>query len=74
MIDPGKVNSAVVYAVCAFLVIEAVYGIMNEMKKSQRSTLSQAATWIKSLLMITFAVILGLFFINTETSVSVSGY
>lgn len=68
MSDPVRVYNAVFYAACAFLVIEAVYGIMNEMKKSQRTTLSQAATWIKSLLMIVLAVVMFAFLQSTDTS------
>lgn len=73
MSDPVQIYNTVFYAGSCFLVIEAVYGIMNEMKKSQRTTLSQATAWIKSLLMIVLALVMVMFIQSTDTSVSYSG-
>ncbi len=72
MSDPVRIYNTVFLLAAGFLIIEAVFGIMYNMKKpSKGTTLSQAATWIKSLLMIVFAVIIVTFLQSTDTSVSV---
>ena len=52
-----------------FLIVEAVFAILYEFRKKDKSTLSQATVWIRSLLMIMLAVIIMVFIKSTETQV-----
>lgn len=73
MSNPAGIYRITFITACVFLVVEAVYSTMDEMKRSQKTTLSQATSWIRSILMVVLAVIMFLFLGSTVTSTSYSG-
>lgn len=73
MIDPSDLYNFVFMSAVLFLVIEAVFSIINEIKKPSTTSLSQATTWIRSLLMIVLGVIIFMFLKNSQTT-AVSSY
>lgn len=70
MSDPVAMNNWIVNSISALLVIEGVVEIVNSIYKKDQSTVHQARMWIRSILMITAAVIL--FWINRKVPVSLN--
>jgi hypothetical protein len=71
MIDPSDLYNFVFVSAALFFVIEAVFSIIEEIKKPSSTSLSQATIWIRSLLMIVFAVVLFMFMRSSQTSTNV---
>lgn len=74
MSNPAGIYRIVFITACVFLVVEAVFSTIEEMKRTQKTTLSQATAWIRSIFMIILAIIMFLFLGSTVTSTSYSGY
>lgn len=74
MTNPSEIYRIVFITACVFLVVEAVFSTLAEMKKTKSTTLSQATSWIRSILMIVLAVVMFLFLGSTETTSAVSNY
>lgn len=70
MSDPAALYRMVFLTACVMLIVEATFGIMAEMKRSDSTTITQATVWIRSLLMIILAVIMFFFLRSTTTSAS----
>lgn len=68
MLDFGDLYTFVFGAGSAFLIIEAVFSILYEMRRKDGTTLSQATVWIRSLLMIVLAVVMMFLLKSTQTS------
>jgi len=68
MSNPSEIYRIVFISVCVFLVVDAVFATLNEMKRSGSTTLSQATVWIRSILMVVMAVVMFLFLGSTETT------
>lgn len=58
-------------SVAIFLVVEAVYNILGEVRNESKTSLSQATVWVRSLLMIVMAMALMYFTYGTYTSIEV---
>jgi hypothetical protein len=72
MSNPSTIYTLIFVTAPIFLIIEAVFSTLNEMKRSDKTTLSQATAWIKSILMIVLASIMLMLLRSTVTdSVSV---
>lgn len=72
MSNPSEIYRIVFITACVFLVVEAVFSTLMEMKKSNSTTLSQATSWIRSILMIVLAVVMFLFLGSTQTTSALS--
>lgn len=68
MSNPSEIYRIVFITACVFLVVEAVFATLNEMKNGKSTTLSQATSWIRSIFMIVLAVVMFLFLGSTETT------
>lgn len=68
MLDFADLYTFVFGAGSAFLVVEAVYGILNETRRKDGTTLSQATVWIRSLLMIVLAIVMIVLIKSTATT------
>ncbi len=68
MLDLADIPAFVFGSASAFFIIEAIFGIMDEIKRKDGSTLSQATTWIRSLLMIVMAIVMLVFIKSTATT------
>jgi hypothetical protein len=72
MSNPSTIYTLIFVTAPIFLILEAVFATLNEMKRSDKTTLSQATAWIKSILMIVLASIMLMLLRSTVTdSVSV---
>jgi hypothetical protein len=69
MIDPADLYSFVFTSASVFLIVESVFNLMSEMKNKSSTQLSQATTWIRSLLMIVLAIVM-FFFVRSSQTVS----
>ena len=73
MTDPADLYTFVFTSASAFLVIEAIYGVLYSTKKhptnDSAKQLVQAKTWIRSILMIVLAIIM-LFFVKSSQTVA----
>ncbi len=68
MIDPSDLYNFIFMTVSLFLTIEAIFNIINEIKKPSSTSLSQATVWIRSLLMIVLSVIIFMFVRSSQTT------
>lgn len=71
--DPSYLFNFVFVSTSIFLIIEAVFAIVAEIKKPSTTSLSQATIWIRSLLMIVLSVIILIFMRSSQTTSSFSG-
>jgi hypothetical protein len=72
MSNPSTIYTLVFVTAPIFLIIEAVYNTLEEMKRTGKTTVSQATAWIKSIFMIILAGIMLMLLRSTVTdSVSV---
>lgn len=67
MSNPSTIYTLIFVTAPIFLIVEAVFNTLNEMKRSDKTTLSQATIWIKSILMIVLASIMLLLLRSTVT-------
>ena len=68
MSNPSTIYTLIFVTAPIFLIIEAVFSTLNEMKRSDKTTLSQATAWIKSILMIVLASIMLMLLRSTVTN------
>lgn len=66
MIDPSDLYTFVFAAASMFLIIEAVYNFIPGQKETSKK-LSDATKWLRSLLMITLAVVMFIFVRSSQT-------
>ena len=67
MIDPADLYKFVFTSASIFLIVESVFNIMDEMKNKSSTQLSQATTWIRSLLMIVLSIVMFFFVRSSQT-------
>lgn len=68
MLDLADIPTFVFASTSVFLIVEAVYGILYETRRKDGTTLSQATTWIRSLLMIVTAIVISVIVKSTLTT------
>ncbi len=68
MSNPSSIYKIILIVACSFLVVEAVFSTMDEMKKQNSTTVSQATAWIRSIFMIVLATVIMLLLGNTVTT------
>ena len=68
MSNPSTIYTLIFVTAPIFLIVEAVFSTLNEMKKTDKTTLSQATAWIKSILMIVLASIMLMLLRSTVTN------
>lgn len=68
MIDPSDLYNFIFTTASLFLIIEAIFNIISEIKKPSSTSLSQATVWIRSLLMIVLSVIIFMFVRSSQTT------
>lgn len=68
MIDPADLYNFVFTAASLFLIIEAIFNVVSEIKKPSSTSLSQATIWIRSLLMIVLGVVIFMFVRSSQTT------
>lgn len=68
MIDPADLYNFIFTAASLFLIIEAIFNVVSEIKKPSSTSLTQATVWIRSLLMIVLGVIIFMFVRSSQTT------
>ena len=68
MIDPSDLYNFIFISGALFLIIEAVFNVIKEIKNPSSTTLTQATTWIRSLLMIVLGVVIFLLMRSSQTT------
>ena len=67
MSNPSTIYTLIFVTAPIFLIVESVFATLNEMKRSDKTTLSQATAWIKSILMIVLASVMLMLLRSTVT-------
>lgn len=68
MSNPSNIYKIIFITACIFLVVEAVFSTLDEMKKPKSTTLAQATSWIRSIFMIVLAVVMFMLLQSTQTT------
>lgn len=69
MPDPVNIQNWIFNSVSVFLIVEGVISVMDAMSDKNKTTLSQARAWLRSILMVVSAIIIFWLTHSTETSV-----
>lgn len=70
MMEPSDLYNFVFISAALFFVIEAIFAVIEEIKKPSSTSLSQATIWIRSLLMIVLGVTIFIFMRSSQTTAS----
>jgi hypothetical protein len=68
MIDPADLYNFIFMSASLFLIIEAIFNVISEIKKPSSTSLTQATMWIRSLLMIVLGVVIFMFVRSSQTT------
>lgn len=69
MPDPINIQNWIFNAVSVFLIVEGVVSVLDSMSDKNKTTLSQARSWLRSILMVVAAIII--FWLTHSTEVSI---